>query len=46
MNIKDYQTLHLQTYMQLKVKEQLVVRKDMGVNEQPIVYVRKDMDEN
>ena len=28
---EDYQTLHLQT--QIKVKEQLVVRKDMNVNE-------------
>ena len=29
--MRDYQTLHLQT--QIKVKEQLVVRKDMNVNE-------------
>ena len=29
--MKDYQTLHLQP--QIKVKEQLVVRKDMNVNE-------------
>ena len=28
--MKDYQTLHLQT--QIKVKEQLVVRKNMNVN--------------
>ena len=28
--MRDYQTLHLQT--QIKVKEQLVVRKDMNVN--------------
>ena len=31
MNMRDYQTLHLQT--QIKVKKQLVVRKDMNVNE-------------
>jgi hypothetical protein len=30
MNMKDYPTLHL---IQIKVKEQLVVRKDMDVNE-------------
>ena len=29
--MRDYQTLHLQT--QIKVNEQLVVRKDMDVNE-------------
>ena len=29
--MRDYQTLHLQT--QIKVKKQLVVRKDMNVNE-------------
>ena len=29
--MRDHQTLHLQT--QIKVKEQLVVRKDMNVNE-------------
>ena len=28
--MRDYQTLHLQT--QIKVKKQLVVRKDMNVN--------------
>ena len=28
--MRDYQTLHLQT--QIKVKEQLVVRRDMNVN--------------
>ena len=31
MNMRDYPTLHLDT--QIKVKEQLVVRKDMDVNE-------------
>ena len=31
MNTRDYPTLHLDT--QNKVKEQLVVRKDMDVNE-------------
>jgi hypothetical protein len=31
MNTRDYPTLHLDT--QIKVKEQLVVRKDMDVNE-------------
>ena len=31
MNIRDYPTSHLQT--QIKVKEQLVVRNDMDVNE-------------
>jgi hypothetical protein len=31
MNMRDYQTLHL--YTQIKVKKQLVVRKDMNVNE-------------
>ena len=30
MNMRDYPTLHLDT---IKVKEQLVVRKDMDVNE-------------
>ena len=30
MNMRDYPTLHLNT---IKVKEQLVVRKDMDVNE-------------
>jgi hypothetical protein len=30
MNMKDHETLHLET--QIKVKEQLVVRKDMNVN--------------
>ena len=30
MNVRDYLILHLDT---IKVKEQLVVRKDMGVNE-------------
>ena len=29
-NMRDYQTLHLQK--QIKVKKQLVVRKDMNVN--------------
>jgi hypothetical protein len=29
-NMRDYQTLHLLT--QIKVKKQLVVRKDMNVN--------------
>ena len=29
-NMRDYLTLHLQT--QIKVKEQLIVRKDMNVN--------------
>ena len=31
MNMRNYQILHLQK--QIKVKEQLVVRKDMNVNE-------------
>jgi hypothetical protein len=31
MNTRDYPTLHLDT--QIKVKEQLVVRKDIDVNE-------------
>ena len=31
MNMGDYPTLHLET--QIKVKEQLVVRKDIDVNE-------------
>ena len=31
MNMRDYPTLHLDTL--IKGKEQLVVRKDMGVNE-------------
>jgi hypothetical protein len=30
MNMRDYPTLHLDT---IKVKEQLVVRKDIDVNE-------------
>ena len=30
MNMRDHQTLHL--YTQIKVKKQLVVRKDMNVN--------------
>ena len=31
MNTRDYPTLHLDTH--IKVKEQLVIRKDMDVNE-------------
>ena len=31
MNMRDYPTLHLR--YKIKVKEQLVVRKDMDVNE-------------
>jgi hypothetical protein len=31
MNTRDYPTVHVDT--QIKVKEQLVVRKDMDVNE-------------
>ena len=31
MNLRDYPTVYTQTH--IKVKEQLVVRKDMGVNE-------------
>ena len=34
--MKDYQTLHLQT--QIKVKEKLVVRKDMNVNEHERIF--------
>ena len=31
--MRDYPTLHLRHKLQIKVKEQLVVRKDMDVNE-------------
>ena len=52
MNMRDHETLHLQT--QIKAKKQLVVRKDIDVNEherlsnitQEQLVVRKDIDVN